>query len=94
MSSLPQVGPETLVLGEEAMKNGLGQSLLKRLHTLYQSKEYSTGAEMYTASLLTNWRSHHEIVKLVSKLFYRDTLQVHCTVQCIHACVLTVTVCA
>ena len=81
------------MLGEEALKNGLDQSLLKRLHTLYQSKEYSNGAEMYTASLLTNWRNHREIVKLVSTLFYRDTLQVDCTVQCIHACVLTVTVC-
>ena len=77
------MGPDTIVLGEEARKNGLGQSLLRRLHTLYQSHGYSNGAVMYTASLLSNWRSHRDIVKLVSKLFYRGTLQVHC---CVHSC--------
>lgn len=87
--SFHQVGPETLVLGEEARRNGLGQSLLRRLHTLYQSPDYRMGAEMYTAALLSNWRNHREIVKLVSKLFYRDTLQVHscmCLCMLVNAC--------
>ena len=32
-----QIGPQTLVLGDKALKNGLGISLLQRLHDLYYS---------------------------------------------------------
>ena len=71
-----QVGPRTLVLGEEAKENGLGVSVLERLHTLYHSHEYSEKAEAYSASLLTNYRSHPGILRLPSHLFYDATLQV------------------
>ncbi len=71
-----QVGPRTLVLGKEAKENGLGRSVLERLHSLYHSPAFSEKAKAYSASLLTNYRCHPGILRLPSHLFYDATLQV------------------
>ena len=71
-----QVGPRTLVLGKEAKENGLGISVLERLHHLYHSPKFSESAKAYSASLLTNYRCHPGILRLPSHLFYDATLQV------------------
>ena len=41
-----QIGPQTLVLGDKALCNGLGKSLLQRLHELYYF--YITDDNPYT----------------------------------------------
>lgn len=64
-----QVGPDLLVLGEEARKHGLSISLLQRLHEQYQKIGETTN------SLLTNYRSHSGLLMLPSSLFYESTLQ-------------------
>ena len=71
-----QVGPRTLVLGKEAKENGLGRSVLERLHSLYHSPAFSEKAKAYSAPLLTNYRCHPGILRLPSHLFYDATLQV------------------
>ena len=68
-----QVGPQLLVLGEEAKTYGLATSLLERLHDQYM--ELGEPAEKYMASLLTNYRSQSGILMLPSSLFYGSTLQ-------------------
>ena len=73
VTSHVQVGPRLLVLGNEPQQNGLGTSLLERLH-----KHYETLGEMsqqHSISLLTNYRCHSGILTLPSSLFYGSTLQ-------------------
>ena len=62
-----------LVLGEDPLKYGLGQSLLERLHNLYSSQTH-TNAENHSATLLTNYRCHRSLLALPSYLFYHSTL--------------------
>ena len=57
-----------LVLGDEAQKNGLAVSLLERLHTLYG--KLGEVARDHCATLVTNYRCHHGILKLAESLFY------------------------
>ena len=68
-----QVGPQLLVLGEEAREYGLATSLLERLHKQYT--ELGEVAEKHIASLLTNYRSQSGILMLPSSLFYGSSLQ-------------------
>ena len=65
-----QVGPKLLVLGEEAQSNGLGISLLERLHAQYDKKQFAC-----SVTLLTNHRCHSGILMLPSSLYYHSTLQ-------------------
>ena len=71
-----QVGPAMLVLGDEAQENGLAVSLLERLHTLYGKLGEVAGD--HCATLVTNYRCHHGILKLAEKLFY--DLELKCNV--------------
>ena len=59
-----------LVLGDEPLKYGLATSLLERLHSLYKRLR----RESYISTLVTNYRSHHDIVELPSALFYETPL--------------------
>lgn len=63
-----------LVLGEAAIKNGLGQSLLERLHTAYNDESLADASTTHCATLLTNFRCHHAILSLPSYLFYDSSL--------------------
>ena len=65
-----------LVLGDEAQENGLAVSLLERLHTLYGKLGGVAGD--HCATLVTNYRCHHGILKLAEKLFY--DLELKCNV--------------
>ena len=71
MSLLLQVGPDLLVLGDEARKYGLSTSLLQRLHQKYNE----IGETTCSFSLLCNYRSHSGLLMLPSSLFYCSTLQ-------------------
>lgn len=64
---LQQVGPRTLVLGEEAQKFGLDVSLLTRLTERY--KEMGSLAATYMTSLTVNYRAHESLLSL-PELFY------------------------
>ena len=68
-----QVGPSMLVLGEDPLKYGLGQSLLERLHNLYSTQTH-TNAEHHCATLIHNYRCHHSLLALPSYLFYHSAL--------------------
>ena len=57
-----------LVLGDEAQENGLAVSLFERLHTLYGKLGKVAGD--HCATLVTNYRCHHGILKLAKTLFY------------------------
>ena len=70
--SPPQVGTD-LVLGEETCQNGLQVSLLKRLHTRYE--RYEMQSSPFEARLITEHRSHPDIVKFVGQVFYNMDLQ-------------------
>ena len=61
-----------VVLGEEPQRNGLGVSLLQRLHDRYV--EIGGIAKQYIASLNVNYRSHAVLLDLPSKLFYESKL--------------------
>ena len=63
-----------LVLGKEAQENGLGVSLLERLHTLYDKADLLSRS-CASATLLTNYRCHSGILMLPSSLYYHSTLQ-------------------
>lgn len=76
LSGHTQVGPAMLVLGDEAQENGLAVSLLERLHTLYGKLGEVAGD--HCATLVTNYRCHHGILKLAEKLFY--DLELKCNV--------------
>ena len=65
-----------LVLGDEAQENGLAVSLLERLHRLYG--KLGKVARNHCATLVTNYRCHHGILKLAEKLFY--DLELKCQV--------------
>ena len=70
------MGPQTVVLGEEACSNGLGVSLLERLHSLYANSEMGTRhANSCLVTLLINYRCHSSILMLASSLYYHSTLQ-------------------
>ena len=75
------MGPQTLVLGKEARKNGLGVSLLRRLHECYNLPENKEMARMYSSVMLNNYRCHRQIVQTVSDLFYASSLKV-CDTHC------------
>ena len=66
------MGPGLLVLGDIPQKNGLGISLLERLHLCYQ--EIGDVASTSIATLSANYRCHTEIINLVGKLFYKSQL--------------------
>jgi exoribonuclease R/predicted ribonuclease YlaK len=66
-----QVGPDVLVLGVEARRNGLSTSLLERLHNNFSADEQKS----CVFSLLQNYRSHSGLLMLPSALFYKSTLQ-------------------
>ena len=66
------MGPKLLVLGKEAQSNGLGVSLLERLHALYDSVNV---LPKFSVTLLTNYRCHSGILMLPSSLYYHSTLQ-------------------
>lgn len=59
-------------MGEEAQSNGLGVSLLERLHGLYDKADVLS---RYSVTLLTNYRCHSGILMLPSSLYYHSTLQ-------------------
>ena len=63
-----------LVLGELAIKNGLSQSLLERLYTVYNDERLTDASSVHSATLLTNFRCHHAILSLPSYLFYDSAL--------------------
>ena len=65
-----------LVLGDEAQENGLAVSLLERLHALYGKLGDVAGD--HCATLVTNYRCHHGILKLAEKLFY--DLELKCNI--------------
>ena len=62
------------MLGELAIKNGLSQSLLERLYTVYNDERLTDASSVHSATLLTNFRCHHSILSLPSYLFYDSTL--------------------
>ena len=64
------------MLGEDAVKYGLSQSLLERLHQVYNSKHLDNDSRVavHCATLLTNFRCHHAILSLPSYLFYDSAL--------------------
>ncbi|XP_019859428.1 PREDICTED: probable helicase with zinc finger domain [Amphimedon queenslandica] len=64
-----QVGPNILVLGEEAKKFGLNVSLLQRLLGKYE--EIGSGATRYVTKLSVNYRSHNSLIELPN-LFYEN----------------------
>ncbi|CAO2838452.1 unnamed protein product [Amaranthus hypochondriacus] len=64
-----QLGP--VVFSHHAKKHGLGKSYLERL---FECEIYSEGDEGYVTTLRRNYRSHPEILKLPSELFYRGEL--------------------
>jgi len=64
-----QVGPKTLVLGENAIKHGLATSLVERLNHHYN------GNRQWISNLLINYRSHEAIMRLSSNLFYNSTVE-------------------
>ena len=68
-----QVGPSMLVLGKDALRYGLGQSLLERLHSMYAAQA-STNTENHSATLLNNYRCHRSLLALPSYLFYHSAL--------------------
>ena len=63
-----------LVLGDDPLKYGLGQSLLERLHELYYDEQSSVNAANHCATLLTNYRCHRSLLALPSYLFYHSAL--------------------
>uniref|UniRef100_A0A1X7TQB0 Protein kinase domain-containing protein n=1 Tax=Amphimedon queenslandica TaxID=400682 RepID=A0A1X7TQB0_AMPQE len=62
-----QVGPKTLVLGEEAQSDGLDVSLLTRLTDRY--KGMGPTAATYVITLSSNYRAHKDLLSL-PELFY------------------------
>lgn len=80
---LLQVGPALLVLGEEAQKYGLNVSLLQRLLETFQQYGDVT-LSMQCVKLLTNYRSHKDVLSLPSLLFYNSTLQTVIPDYCAH----------
>ena len=69
-----QVGPALLVLGDEAQEYGLKVSLLERLWESFRQFGDVT-LSLQCVKLLTNYRSHKDVLFLPSILFYDSTLQ-------------------
>lgn len=69
------MGPKLLVLGDEAQSNGLGVSLLERLHGAYDKRDFFPAKKFRSLTLLTNHRCHSGILMLPSSLYYGSTLQ-------------------
>ena len=65
--------PKLLVLGKIPLENGLGDSILERLHTTYQKS--GTTAKKYAVTLRNNYRCHADLLKLSSDLFYEASLK-------------------
>ena len=61
------------MLGDKAQNNGLGISLLERLHDLY-SKMLLSSTQCHSVTLLTNYHCHNGILMLPSSLYYQSTL--------------------
>lgn len=66
-----QLAPE--VYSDLAAERGLGVSLLERIHTLYSPQHPCR------IRLCQNYRSHADIVKLTSSLFYGNEIEPGCT---------------
>ena len=64
-----QVGPKTVVLGENAIRYGLADSLIERLYNHYDNQRCP-----WIFNLLINYRSHEAIMRLSSNLFYNSTV--------------------
>ena len=56
------------MLGENAIKHGLAESLVERLHHHYNSNP------QWISHLLINYRSHEAIMRLSSNLFYNSSV--------------------
>ena len=67
------MGPDLLVLGEQARKEGFSVSLLERLEKDYHN--CGGNAASYIARLQTNYRCHPDILNLAEKLFYKSPLK-------------------
>ena len=65
-----QVGPQTSVLGQKARENGLADSIVTRLHKLYQKEKLKEAASKFRAVMLANHRCHASILCLPSSAFY------------------------
>ena len=70
VKSNAQVGPDLIVLGDIARKNGLGESILQRLTRIY--RENGKDGMDHLMMLCTNHRSHVDLHCLLSNLFYKD----------------------
>ena len=68
-----QVGPKTVVLGEEAINYGLADSLVERLYNCYCDNDNNQQCP-WVFNLLINYRSHEAIMRLSSNLFYNSTV--------------------
>ena len=64
------MGPDLIVLGDIARKNGLGESILQRLTRVY--RENGKDAMDHLMMLCTNHRCHVDLHCLLSNLFYKD----------------------
>lgn len=67
-----QIGPQVVVLSDAARSNGLGTSVIERLHVHY--KAHKKPLKSHETTLLTNYRSHPSILMLASSLLYECTL--------------------
>ena len=70
---MSKVGPALLVLGKEAQQYGLNISLLERLWNVYHKLDHVTLSHQ-CVQLNVNYRTHKEIMKLASSLFYDSSL--------------------
>ena len=73
------MGPALLVCGDEGQKYGLNVSLLERLLGNFQQFG-EVISSLQCVNLLTNFRSHKDVLHLPSILFYESTL--HTIVSC------------
>ena len=62
-----------LVLGENAIKYGLSDSLVERLYSCYYDNSNKQQCP-WVFNLLINYRSHEAIMRLSSNLFYKSTI--------------------
>ena len=58
------------MFGKVPLNQGLGTSLLERLYSTYKR----LGQESYISILITNYRSHPDILEIPSALFYETPL--------------------
>ena len=67
-----QIGPRTVVLSEEAIRNGLADSLVERLYSCYHDNSNQQCPWIF--NILSNYRNHAAIMRLPSNLFYNSTI--------------------